>query len=71
MNDTEVIGKWNNTIKNSTQNYTVIVIPKKDGILFVEESKTMYLVSFFTLVTFILMHLYFKCRYKSEHKDMP
>ncbi len=39
--------------------------------MFVEESKTMYLVSLLTLVTFVLMHLYFKCRYKSEHKDMP
>jgi hypothetical protein len=69
VNDTEVIGTWNYTL---SPNKTIVVIPVvNDGLIFEEQSNVMYLVALFTLVTFVLMHLYFKCSYKSEHKDMP
>jgi hypothetical protein len=69
--DPEIVGQWNKTIGNKTE---IPVKPnpvKKDLILFTEKSKTMYYIALSVLLIFILMHLFFKCRYKSEYKDKP
>jgi hypothetical protein len=31
----------------------------------------MYMLALGTLVFFIMLHIYYKCLYKSEHKDQP
>lgn len=67
-------GKWNTTIKNDSiivNNVTKTYPDNYNEFLFEDKSMLMYMLALGTLVFFIFLHIYYKCLYKSEHKDQP
>ncbi len=74
VNDTQVIGKWNTTIKNDSfivNNSTNTSSGGYNEFVFEDKPMLMYMLALGTLVFFIMLHIYYKCLYKSEHKDQP
>lgn len=73
-NDTVIVGKWNDTLKNTTTvNVTVnnTIRPYLRQPIFEEQPTIMYGLAISTLVVFVLLHFYYKLVYQSEHKEQP
>ena len=70
-----MIGKWNATIKNDSIIVNNLTNKTSAGyyneFVFEEKPMLMYMLALGTLVFFIMLHIYYKCLYKSEHKDQP